>query len=81
MGGGPRVPAVAEELARCARVGLLALREVAQQLLACASRKRPKTAVFGVFLMPPAGGENLLPFYYWLPLKFRFLAQQPPNKV
>ena len=46
--------------------------------------KRPETAVFGVFLMPPAAGrrrENLLPFYYWLPLKFRFLAQQPPNKV
>ena len=46
--------------------------------------KRPETAVFGVFLMPPANGwrrENLLPFYYWLPFNFRFLAQQPPNKV
>ena len=45
--------------------------------------KRPETAVFGVFLMPASGRrrENSLPFYYWLPLKFRFLAQQPPNKV
>ena len=46
--------------------------------------KRPETAVFGVFLMPPATvrrRENLLPFYYWLPFNFRFLAQQPPNKV
>ena len=25
--------------------------------------------------------ENLLAFYYWLPFNFRFLAQQPPNKV
>ena len=46
--------------------------------------KRPETAVFGVLLMPPAAGrrrENLLPFFYWLPLNFRFLAQQPPSKV
>ena len=46
--------------------------------------ERPETAVFGGFF--DAAGRRpaerkFITFYYWLPLKFRFLAQQPPNKV
>ena len=46
--------------------------------------KRQETAVFGVILMPPAAGrrrENLLPFYYWLPLMFYPLVQLLQNTV
>ena len=46
---------------------------------------RPETVgngcVWRVFDAAGLRRENSLPFYYWLPLKFRFLAQQPPNKV
>ena len=48
---------------------------------------RPETArngrvshVFDAAGRRPAE-RKFITFYYWLPLKFRFLAQQPPNKV